>query len=372
MNKLKVLYICEAVGGGVRRHLLDLLLNINKEKFDIHLVYNDKRGDEVFNSKINLLKNIGINLYKISEMERSISIRKDIISLFKLLKIVRKVKPDIVHCHSSKAGALGRIAAYICKVEKIYYTPHAYITQSLEISRVKRLIFNLIEKFLGLITTKTINVSLGEQKFAIQNKIIPLSKSLVIYNGIKGLSSNISRKKKEDIIIGTVARLDEQKDPLTFYKIAKSVVESFDNVQFVYVGDGNLKKQISKLIYDGRLEDKIHLLGFQSNIFDYFKNIDIYLSTSLYEGLPYSLIEAMSFGLPIVATDVIGNNELVIDGYNGRLFQKRDVDTAVRILEDLIKNAELRNNYGENSFRLYLKNFSLKFMIEKTENLYLE
>lgn len=358
------------MGGGVRRHLLDIIKNIDLGSYDIHLIYGKKRADKVFFDNIPNLKRKGIHLYELKELDREISIKKDSKALIKIMKIINRINPDIVHCHSSKAGALGRVAAYLCGIKNIIYTPHAYIAQSPNLSQTKVKFYVGLEKIFGKITKVTINVSEGERQFALQSGIVTTSNSMVIYNGISKKDRSKKIQKKNRIIIGTVARLSEQKDPITFYNIAKNIVSKYDPVDFRYVGDGPFYEILKNKIEKDNLHKRIQLVGFKNNISGELAEFDIFITTSLYEGMPYALIEALSQGLPIVGTNVTGNNEIIFHDINGYLFNIKDVNGAVQILEFLINNPQKIKSLGEQSYKIYIEKFTIDKMIEKLEKTY--
>ncbi|MCK7604892.1 glycosyltransferase family 4 protein [Geobacillus stearothermophilus] len=370
MKKVRLLYICEAMGGGVRRHLLDIIENIDLGSYDIHLIYGKNRADKIFLNSLPSLKQKGIYLYELKELDREISLKKDSKALIKIIKIINSINPDIVHCHSSKAGALGRAAAYLCGVKNIIYTPHAYMAQSPNLSHKKMKFYVGLEKLFSKITKVTINVSEGERQFALQNGIVTTNNSTVIYNGISRKDKYKKIRKNNRIIIGTVARLSEQKDPITFYNIAKNIVSKYDSVDFRYVGDGPFYEILKNKIEKDNLQKRIQLVGFKNNISDELAEFDIFITTSLYEGMPYALIEALSEGLPIVGTNVTGNNEIIFENINGYLFNIKDVNGAVQILEFLINNPEKIKSLGEQSYKIYIEKFTIEKMIEKLEKTY--
>ncbi|MCU4827980.1 glycosyltransferase, partial [Bacillus toyonensis] len=302
----KVVFICEALGGGVRRHLVDVLSNLDLDKYEVHVVHGTKRVDDIFLLAKNKLK--GIYFYEVPEMVRELSAKNDIGATKSIIKILREIKPQIVHCHSSKAGAIGRIAAKICGVKKIYYTPHAYVFQNPNLSSKKKFVYKNIEKLLGFLTTKVLHVSKGEETFALEHKVISLNKSMVVYNGISSSSTDSKlpvKGCKEKLVVGTIARMDYQKNPWLFIRIAEQVIKENQNVEFVYIGDGEYFKEVSDYVKKNNLSEFIKLKGFHSNPDIELMYFDIFLSTSLYEGMPYSLIEALSYKKPIIATDVV-------------------------------------------------------------------
>ena len=377
--KKKVAIITEACGGGVRKHVLDLLNNLNQEKYDLYFLYSLNRADETMKSEINNLRDNGINLIELKELYREISVKNDTKAYKELYQALKSIKPDVVHCHSSKAGALGRVVAKAIGVKQIYYTPHAYIMQNPNVSSKKKVVYSIIEKSLSkMFTTKNINVSYGEKQFAVDNKIDKEDKFVVIYNGIddEQVVSDSDKLKKElginedDIVVGVTARLDEQKDPYTFVKVANEVLKTNKNVKFIYIGDGEYKSDIQNYINEQNISENVKLLGFRSDADKILQMFDVYMITSLYEGMPYSLIEALRCKLPIIATDTIGNNEVAINGKNGKLFKIRDCHQGSKKVLELVNDKDLINTMGDNSYKLFKEKFTLETMIRNTESLY--
>lgn len=365
----KVLFICEAMGGGVRKHVLDILLKLDLSRYQAFFIYNDQRNCQVFEDHMDILRDRGIQLYKVDELVRSMSVTNDWRALLRVIRLIRQIQPDIVHCHSSKAGGVGRMAAKWCGIRHILYTPHAYAFQDESLSRWKKQIYLTMERMLGRITSLTINVSEGERHFAIDHRLATASNSVLIYNGIE-FSKRREQRRDNKLVIGTSARFDDQKDPWTFYHIAKAIVTEYNHVEFVYVGDGIYKQDIEQAIARDGLADRIHLVGFQKNVMDWMESFDIYITTSLYEGLPYSLVEALSLGMPIVATDVTGNNEVVVEHYNGLLFEAKQVEQGVDKLKQLIDNPQRLQQYGERSRNLFNRHFTLDHMMRSLELAY--
>lgn len=379
IDMMKVLLISETMIDGVGKHVIDLIKHLDKKQLEIHVIHSKKRCDDRFRKIIQAYSN-QVTFYEVASLTRTIG-SKDVTSFRHIMKLVRTIKPDIVHCHSSKAGVIGRICAKVCGVKQIYYTPHAYASQNAELSKKKRVLYLFIERMLGrMFTSKTIHVSKGEEAFALEHKIMKKNNSLVIYNGISkeatiNQNENTLRKKydlsDDQLIIGYVARLYHQKNPQEFINIAKVLVKQSSEVVFVLVGIGEFEAEIVELIREEELEDNVILTGFQEHIADYYELFDIYLSTALYEGLPYTLIEAMRAGLPAVVSDVTGNNELIINKVNGFLYPVGDIDAAVMALECLIEDHALRANQSCSAIKLFSQEFTLDEMIKKHEVLYL-
>ena len=366
--KIKIVLIAEAMLGGIRKHVCDIACGLDSKRFDVYLIYSEARADETFFHEKDRLAEKGVKLICLNEMQREINLG-DYKSYRKLLKILKEIKPDIVHCHSSKAGIIGRFAAKRCKVRKIFYTPNAYAFQDMGLKKLKRIIYVSAEKFLSrFATTMTINVSRGEMEMAKKYLIDKDCKFTLIYNGVSraapGERDTILKELNlpaDKICIGANARCAEQKDPFTFLKIAEEVIRIKPDVQFLYIGDGSLYRQMKEWVKQRGLSDKIHLPGFRQDAGRAVAGFDIFLSTSLYEGMPYSLLEAIGAGVPIIATDVTGNNELVFPGENGLLFEKGNAEAGARcIIKQLDENIIKKDVVV--SFR---ERFSLARMMER-------
>ena len=368
--KKKIVYIAESIGGGVRRHLVDLLENLNKDYYEIYVIYGN-RTDCVFLENICSFEEKGIVFFEIKSMVREISFEKDLKACKYIYNLLKKVNPDIVHCHSSKAGALGRMCAKFLGIKQVYYTPHAYAFMDPNISKNKRFIYLKLEKYLSKITNKVIHVSEGEEQEAIKNHVVNPKKSKVILNGIDEKVELINNSRKHrDFVIGTVARMDDQKNPMEFIKIAELVINNYPRVKFVYVGDGIRLNEIKDYVNNSACKNNISILGFHDQPNIILQTFDLFLTTSLYEGLPYALIEALAFGKPIIATDVVGNNEVVNDKYNGYLYSQGNIQEAAEIIEMLITNKREMKRLSANSCELYDRKYRLDRMIEAYESIY--
>ena len=223
----------QEASGGCGRHVLDLVSGLDPNQFDITLMYGKERADAYYLSRLSRI-NDAVTLVPSNYLCREINPFKDINAYLEISHLIRKFKPDIVHCHSSKAGVLGRLAAMNSHVPKIFYTPHAYSFQADEFSKIKKEIFIELEKWLSHhATTCTFNVSLGEKKAAIQAGLDAADKFAVIHNGLPPIPLMNKMIYKEKLgfsahtkIVGVSARMAPQKDPATFLKIAKRVTST--------------------------------------------------------------------------------------------------------------------------------------------------
>ncbi|MTG96572.1 MULTISPECIES: glycosyltransferase [Myroides] len=335
---MRVVHIVESFGGGVYSYFKDLAHFFSKvDDIETIIIYSNNRK-EVSEEQIknDFPKNITMICV---EMQRELKPIKDIKATLKLRNLLKSIKPDVVHLHSSKAGVIGRWATtFMVKRKAIYYTPHGYSFLRLDISPLKRKIFYNIEKFTQLLFGGT-TIACGDTEYNIARKI---GKSMLVRNGI-----NLDKLSKyyipkinntNTITIGTIGRIMPQKNPQLFNQIA----ETFPKYRFIWIGDGDQKELLtaSNIIVTGWIHN-------QTDLYDSLNSLDVYIQTSLWEGLPIAVLEAMAFHKPIVATNVIGNKDIVQDSINGYLFEK--VEDLVPLVHEL-ENSSLRAKLGTNAY----------------------
>lgn len=316
-NKKKLLHIVEAMGGGIFTYLVDLT-NELVEQYEIYIAFaiHPQTPD---NYRLYFDKRI--HLIEVTHFTRAINPYKDLKALQEIKKIAKNIKPDIIHLHSSKAGVLGRIAFNAKKIP-VFYTPHGYSFLMKDCSRVKRQIYRAIEAVCAKRNCTTISCSLGEHK-----ETLKLTKKAVYVNNginIKKLQNMLDgiEVKKHPFTVFTLGRICYQKNPSLFNEIAKAM----PNIKFVWIGDGELRDELK--------EKNIEITGWvqRTDALTYAMNADLFLLTSLWEGLPVSLLEAMYMRKPCVVSDVIGNHDVIQNEKNGYVCQelseyKRAIET---------------------------------------------
>ena len=373
MDKKRIVLISESMGGGLRKHVVQLLSNLDKDKVELFFIHGSHTLDESFrNDYSHLEKNC--KMFPCDHLIREISPKEDVLAYQFISKKIKEIKPDIVHCHSSKAGVIGRLAAKRRGVKKIFYTPHAYSFLAPEFSGKKKFLFVQIEKFLSrFATTQTFCVSIGEMQAALEVNLDKTDKFQVIYNGLPEIdlpSKETIRAQlgleKTVVVIGNNARMSEQKNPMFFMEIAQKMIRQNANWHFVWAGDGQLMPLFQSFIKQNGLEKNIHLLGERPDSETVVIAYDIFLTTSQYEGLPYAPIEAMRAGVPILATNVVGNSELVIEGKNGYLI---DLEWSKSVEEKLYKAAKMDAQMIKADFR---QRFAIDQMLKQIETEYVK
>ncbi|MEW6007098.1 MAG: glycosyltransferase family 4 protein [bacterium] len=359
--------------GGPSIHTI-LLSEGLREKFKTFLVVGKEGKEE--GSMLEEAKNRNIDIIFIPELQREISPIKDIIAFFKLIGIIRKIKPDIVHTHLSKAGMLGRLCAWLCGVPIIIHTFHGHTLHSY-FGRLKTLFFIIIERWLSLISTRIITLTETQRdeilKFGIGNRnkviVIPLGLSLDRFYDIsekKGILRNelgISDKP----LIGTIARLVPIKDIGTFLEASAIVLKEID-VLFVIAGDGYLRKELEKKAKDLGIEKNVLFLGFRKDLDIIYADLNCFVLSSLNEGLPVAIIEAQASGIPVVATDVGGVSTLVSPD-TGILVPPKNPEALANAIKIIILDKEKAKEMGEKA-RENSKKYTDKRLIEDIERLY--
>lgn len=343
---MKIVHVMECFAGGTFNFLVDLTSELSNEEHIV--IYGTNRENTPKNFRDLFNKNVKFIEWKTAQ--REMKPLKDIKALWELYIILKKIDDiDIIHLHSSKAGFLGRIVSFLLgKINRTIYTPHAISFLRLDVSPKKRKIFIAMEKFASFFGGKIVACSQSEKE-AIEEQGI--KNVTFINNGIKPLKIEKKVNTSDKITIISVGRLSIQKNPKLFNDIALEFIDN-PNIQFIWCGDGELKSELTSpnIKCTGWIERK--------ELENYLANADIYLSTSLWEGLPLSVLEAMSIGLPVVLSDCVGNRDLVED--NGFLY--RDNIDGVKIINEVIKERKIFYFMGNKSNILFNKKFNLKLM----------
>ena len=374
-KKIKVLHtITLSEWGGAQRVCYDIVTHLDQEKFLVEVAC--KPGGIL----VDKLEEKGIKVYKIPSFRREISPINDFKTLISLYKLIKKGKYHIVHCHSTKAGFLGRIAAKLARVPKIYFTVHGWGFYNQEYGRFQKLLI-FLEKIAARCSTRIICVSENDKKEGAKEKIAPENKFLIIKNGIEWETKEDQEKVRQnlginenEVVFSMVGRLAYPKNPSMFLRTAKEVSQKYFQAKFALIGGGPLFQECQNFIKENKLENKIFLLGEKNpeETREILTGFDVFVLTSRFEGLPITIIEAMFAGLPIIATNVGGVKELVREGENGFLVDSDSDNDLVKKMGYLIDNPLKRKEMGKESLKIAQENFTLEKMIRNYEKLYKE
>jgi len=354
-NKILLISSSGKTGGGPS-HIL-LLQELLKDEFDFYLAM------PLFNIK-----------KKMFDKEKSLDISERKISLLDIIRLIifsKKNSIDIIHAHGKGAGLIARIIKLFLQ-KPLIYTFHGIHTLCL--SKLNKFLYIFYENITGWIDDEKVFVSISEKMQTKNLRIFIGKKNSVINNATKemikvkehGEKNNFKigiKNKKKNII--SICRLVDQKNIFEIFKIAKNL----QSYNFIVLGDGYLLEKAKAYLINNKIKN-VYLLGNKVNVFKYLYESDLFLSTSLYEGHPISILEAMSIGLPIVASKVTGNIDTIKNGFSGFFYQLGDIEKASDLIEKIMNNNSLKLKISRNSFLTHRKLFTTNKMKDLYVSLY--
>ncbi|MDB5190776.1 MAG: glycosyltransferase family 1 protein [Segetibacter sp.] len=388
-RKPRLLFIVgRFVIGGHATDNIPLLYHL-KDKYTVQVIHGEKEPDEM--EPLFLLEQFpGLDMQRLPSLKRRINPFADLVTVFRLLKKIKKFTPDIIHTHGSKSGFTGRLAGLLYGKAIMVHTFHGHLFHSYFNSFLSSVIVG-VEKALGRVTTATIALGPTQKEELVNKfKILPASKVFEIPLGLyapteDGLYKKGLRKKyhvaDDDVAIGIIGRLVPIKDPLVFLKIAVSILKNGNQkVKFFIIGDGQLKDEMisyleaKKILYSlpSAIVDKAPVIftSWISNVYEVIYELDIVALTSLNEGTPNSLIEAQLCSRPVVAYNVGGVKDTFVDKVSGFLVEKDDITTFTKNLTTLIADKELRTTMGRNGKEFSSRKYSKHTEVRLIDELY--
>lgn len=350
--------------GGIKTFIGHILNHGDFEAFEYVLII---PKDEEF-IKFCDLKNVK---YHIVNAKRSINLT-DVTVFFKVLRIIRNEAPDVIHCHSAKGGFLGRLCARLSyNKARVIYTPNAF--SHLSFTGFKRVFFYLLEYIAKSWTNVLLAVSYSEANRAVFEFGYNQKNVSVVLNSVD-VNEELSNKNYDSgVHINTISRLSHQKNPMLFVNVARTIVAKHLNASFNILGAGmldTLRPDVELFIAENRLGDKvkIHNWGTQETSKSVLAQTDIFVMTSTFEGLPFSLLEAMANGIPCVVAKTDGNTDVIQNNENG--FSCLSKEEFVVKIEQLMESKELRRQMGIAGYEYVKKHHNSKYNIAAINKLY--
>ena len=361
--------------GGAQLSTLNLISHLPKDDYQVSII----------TSPNGILKHEFKNLRNVTTYFSHFLIRPanpivDILALIHICSIYMSKRFKIIHTHSSKAGIIGRWAAFFTKVPVILHTVHGWSFNDYQPLLVKRF-YIFLEKLTAAFTAKIICVSKRDIETGLRYKIAPREKFVLIKYGIplyqfKDSKCDRAGKKRElginndDPVIGMISCLKPQKSPLDYIKACIDIYKSMPRVNFLLIGDGALKRRCRSELNKSPLNGRFIFTGWRRDISEILDIIDIAVVTSKWEGLPITIIEALSKGKPIVATDAGGVRELVRDGVTGYITRPGEYkDTSDKILS-MLKDRGSFLKMREQASGSIDDSFDIEAMAHNVDNLY--
>ncbi len=341
---------------GVQRVSLDEFSSLDQRVFEPHLICQSRGPFPDAAAKL------GVKCHFAHKLERNVNLRKDYAGYRQVLHLLRKIQPDIVHTHSSKTGLLGRFAARAARVQAVVHSVHGFAFPSTK-NWWKRRIFQSCEFISGRMCDAIVCLNRSDEEIASGLLRVPREKVFRIPNGIRlhefqpvKSPQRRSRLKRELLdlddrpLIMKIGRLWDQKNPELFVRSAVELIRSGIQANFVLVGDGPLKERLSDIVEQSGVSDRLHLLGWRSDVAQILPLADMLVLSSSWEGMPLVILEANACAVPAVATDIPGSRDCIMDAKTGLLARADDRDDLSAKIKYLIDNPSVLNEMSRQCY----------------------
>lgn len=331
-KKIKILYIITSMGiGGAEKLLLSYLEKLDKKKYEFYVCSLREKPDDLASK---LAKNAVVINLKIKN-------RFNPLIVLHILKLIRKIRPDIIHTHLFQSRVYGTIA-------HLFYRRSILITQKHSIVNPrKHSIFIFLEMISIRMNKVVIAISESVKSSLIKYEFVPQNKIFVLPNcidnqSILNISDSVTIEKKDELIIGTVGRLEKVKG-IEYLLLAMTIIlTKFPNTKLEIIGDGSQTNELKKITENLGISNSVRFLGKFADVIPFYKRMDIFVLPSVLEGFGIVILEAMAMGIPVVATDVDGIKEVVLNGESGILVPPKNHEAIANAVNYLIENLQVR------------------------------
>lgn len=372
---MKIVMFTECLAGGVLTYLNNVCNILDDKGFEVHLIYSRKVQTPSYEKLKKFFKE-GVKLKEVPFERRKI--KSYFIMYYTYKKIISDLNPDIVHFHSSFSGGLGRFIIGTKKKSplKSFYTPHGYSFLKKSNSKLKNEIFKMFEGVLQKISHETEILPISKSEYNSSLEIVSRSKVKLVSTGIDNelidsILHDEEKIKREKKYIVSVGRLSVQKNPFLFIDIAKECKKRNIEVEFIWIGDGELRDEIQKEIKINGLGDIIHITGWlnYSQVIKMMWNYtDIYVQTSLWEGLPLTILEAMYLESVVIVNEAPGNTDPIVFGENG--FIAKSVDDFVNNVEWVLENDTYSESFRKSAYSTVTEEYLMNKNINILSDIY--
>jgi glycosyltransferase involved in cell wall biosynthesis len=388
LKKTKIIHIITRLDkGGSAETTLQAVSLLNQKKYELFLAHGlslesnmSNMEKELVERDLSLAEAKNVKVFTIPSLVRRLSFKNDLLALISIYRLIKRIKPHIVHTHTSKAGWLGRLAAFLARVPIIIHTPHGHVFHSYYGPFMTK-IFVIAERILSLMTDKITALTDRERDEFLEQGVASIEKYVIIHSGVmlqQIMNMNFvveTGKKKLGIpqnsnVIGVVGRLVPIKGHKYLVSAAKRIIREFDNTVFVFVGDGYLESRLERQSESLGVRKNIIFTGWRKDVIEVLNLFDILVLPSLNEGMGKVLIEGMALGKPIVASSVGGIIDLVENGDNGILVPPKDSDALEEAILKLIRNKSLAQKLGKNGKAKVYPEYDTFVMVRQIEDLY--
>lgn len=380
MERVKVAHVITRLDlGGAQQNTLHTVQNLDASRFECLLIAG---SGGVLDPEVPPLQS-GPKPFRarfLDSLVREISPGKDFLAFLQLAGIFCAERPAVVHTHSSKAGVLARLAAFAAGVPAIVHTYHGFGFNDFQPPWLKTL-YVWAERLCGFFTDALVFVSRANWEYARRHRLGRPESYVLIRSGIKlsdypaRISDRAGQKARLGLgvhkpLVATIGNLKPQKNPADFVAMAQRVNAQLPEAEFLFVGDGPLKARIEYQVIASGLGGRLTLAGWRRDTAEILAVSDVFVLSSLWEGLPRALVEAMKSGVPPVCYAADGVEDLIEDGVNGFLVPLGNVSVLAQRVLELLKDPALRRRLGEEASRSIASEFDIDLMVRQQEALY--
>jgi len=390
-HKIKVIHVITRFDkGGSAENTFLTLRDLDKARYNLVLVTGATSptnpsvhpGDTetaAIAANLSTLANRDVRVIAVPSLIREPNLFADAAAFFSLIRLIRQERPRIVHTHTSKAGFLGRWAAWLCRVPIIVHTPHGHVFWGY-FGPCRTRLFIALERWTARITTMLVMLTEREKADHLRFRIAPEEKFTVIHSGV-----DLSRFRPdparaataraalgipaEALLLATVGRLTAVKGQVTLIRAIAKCLQQGERVFLLILGEGELRSHLEALSAELGIAEAVRFPGWRSDVASVIDACDIFCLPSLNEGMGKAIVEAMAMGKPVIASDVGGIPDLVVPGENGILVPPGDSNTLAKAIVNLRDHPEMRVNMGEQGKKKAL-GYGVESMIHKIDSLY--
>lgn len=366
MEKYKICHLVVADGiSGAENHLMKLIPSLNVEKYNIHFV--------VMTSRYQVYQDFLKNCQGVEVVFVPLGGKINPLNFFRLLRLFKKEKYDLLHTHNSRADVYGILAGKMAGVKILMVSIHGY-------QRYDAInpLFKIRGWILRTFSDRIITISDALRNLISENEGIDQEKMDTVYYGLEPLDSEEDGKtlreefhlSKDILLLVDVGRLIPVKGHDILIQALRHIVSSFPKVLLFIVGDGVLKEELTNLSKKLGLEDHVIFTGYRKDVPRFMKEADIFVFPTLGEGFGLVLLEAMAFRKPVVATRVMSIPEIVEDGKSGWLVPPRNPERLADAILQLLRDQKKAVSFGESGFEILSNKFSIERMVRETERIY--
>jgi len=378
-RKIRVLHIItRLIPGGADENTIQTVVGLDKSRFNVDLVAGGQSDTTMIS------RAAGCRVILMPDLIREPALFRDLKTFWQLTRLIRKEHYHIVHTHTAKAGILGRLAAVLARTPVIVHTLHG-VTFHRTLSAGTARLYRILERLAARVTHKLVTVGDHLREIYLAAGIGEEKQYITIRSGFELARFKLSeaeialrrRKIRREMglpesacVIGSASRLEPRKGQYYFLEAAQRLLQDYPALHFIIAGAGPSAQELRTLAHSLRIDRQVHFLGHRTDIEDVMATMDIFVLSSLWEGLPQVLVQAASLGKPIVCFDTEGACEVVHGGENGFIVPRGDVSSMTEALFYLLAHPQQARLMGLKGHRFVGQDYDRAVMVKKIETLY--